>query len=256
MFPVFSLVLDQDVKPEMAMLYPELYKDLTKVWASGRLSASRLALTPGILHEWETVQSGGISKHFVKNDSLSFKTFFMSPNYFWHFLFELNFKRGKTSQGKKFLKCLQQSSNIVRKIRIVKDALTICGTFMKRAHQMSEKSSLRNFCRKAPGQCHCTCCRSSVPKLGNPWASRFLCISKSVDSCGFHNYIWKVTDSMRLSLGSIDYFCSDATKKKIHPRKLQLPETLQKMHLFGLKLCSVRIKGGFEFIIFLQQHIL
>lgn len=31
MFPVFSLVLDQDVKPEMAVLYPELYKDLTKV---------------------------------------------------------------------------------------------------------------------------------------------------------------------------------------------------------------------------------
>ncbi|XP_039695283.1 putative phospholipid-transporting ATPase IIB isoform X3 [Pteropus medius] len=30
MFPVFSLVLDQDVKPEVAMLYPELYKDLTK----------------------------------------------------------------------------------------------------------------------------------------------------------------------------------------------------------------------------------
>lgn len=36
MFPVFSLVLDQDVKPEMAMLYPELYKDLTKVQAQGR----------------------------------------------------------------------------------------------------------------------------------------------------------------------------------------------------------------------------
>lgn len=31
MFPVFSLVLDQDVKPEMALLYPELYKELTKV---------------------------------------------------------------------------------------------------------------------------------------------------------------------------------------------------------------------------------
>ncbi|KAK2503956.1 hypothetical protein MC885_014670 [Smutsia gigantea] len=30
MFPVFSLVLDQDVKPEMALLYPELYKDLAK----------------------------------------------------------------------------------------------------------------------------------------------------------------------------------------------------------------------------------
>lgn len=36
MFPVFSLVLDQDVKPEMAVLYPELYKDLTKVRPRGR----------------------------------------------------------------------------------------------------------------------------------------------------------------------------------------------------------------------------
>lgn len=35
MFPVFSLVLDQDVKPEMALLYPELYKDLTKVVCPG-----------------------------------------------------------------------------------------------------------------------------------------------------------------------------------------------------------------------------
>ena len=29
--PVFSLVLDQDVNEEIAMMYPELYKDLTKV---------------------------------------------------------------------------------------------------------------------------------------------------------------------------------------------------------------------------------
>lgn len=28
--PVFSLVLDQDVSEEIAMMYPELYKDLTK----------------------------------------------------------------------------------------------------------------------------------------------------------------------------------------------------------------------------------
>ena len=28
------MVLDQDVKPEMALLYPELYKDLTKVSAA------------------------------------------------------------------------------------------------------------------------------------------------------------------------------------------------------------------------------
>lgn len=41
MFPVFSLVLDQDVQPEMAMLYPELYKDLTKVRA--RAAAAILA---------------------------------------------------------------------------------------------------------------------------------------------------------------------------------------------------------------------
>lgn len=35
MFPVFSLVLDKDVKSEVAMLYPELYKDLLKVFNSG-----------------------------------------------------------------------------------------------------------------------------------------------------------------------------------------------------------------------------
>ena len=30
MFPVFSLVLDQDISPEIAMKFPELYKDMTK----------------------------------------------------------------------------------------------------------------------------------------------------------------------------------------------------------------------------------
>lgn len=39
MFPVFSLVLDQDVKPEVAILYPELYKDLTKVGCRPSLAA-------------------------------------------------------------------------------------------------------------------------------------------------------------------------------------------------------------------------
>ena len=43
MFPVFSLVLDQDVKPETAMLYPELYKDLTKVPARDRASRDQHA---------------------------------------------------------------------------------------------------------------------------------------------------------------------------------------------------------------------
>jgi len=31
MAPVFSLVLDQDVNEDVALLYPELYKELTKV---------------------------------------------------------------------------------------------------------------------------------------------------------------------------------------------------------------------------------
>ena len=30
MFPVFSLVLDKDLDSRQAMMYPELYKDLTK----------------------------------------------------------------------------------------------------------------------------------------------------------------------------------------------------------------------------------
>lgn len=34
MAPVFSLVLDRDVNEDLALLYPELYKELTKVRAS------------------------------------------------------------------------------------------------------------------------------------------------------------------------------------------------------------------------------
>ncbi len=30
MFPVFSLVMDRDVKDSVALTYPELYRDLTK----------------------------------------------------------------------------------------------------------------------------------------------------------------------------------------------------------------------------------
>ena len=35
MAPVFSLVLDRDVNEELALLYPELYKELTKVRLKG-----------------------------------------------------------------------------------------------------------------------------------------------------------------------------------------------------------------------------
>lgn len=31
MAPVFSLVLDRDVNEDLALIYPELYKELTKV---------------------------------------------------------------------------------------------------------------------------------------------------------------------------------------------------------------------------------
>lgn len=34
MAPVFSLVLDTDVNEDLALLYPELYKELTKVGPS------------------------------------------------------------------------------------------------------------------------------------------------------------------------------------------------------------------------------
>ncbi|XP_058133904.1 probable phospholipid-transporting ATPase IIB isoform X3 [Dasypus novemcinctus] len=52
MFPVFSLVLDQDVQPEMAMLYPELYKDLTK----GRALSFKTFLTWVLI----SVYQGGV----------------------------------------------------------------------------------------------------------------------------------------------------------------------------------------------------
>lgn len=41
MAPVFSLVLDKDVSEDLALLYPELYKDLTKVsWLALTYSAN------------------------------------------------------------------------------------------------------------------------------------------------------------------------------------------------------------------------
>lgn len=56
MFPVFSLVLDKDVKSEVAMLYPELYKDLLKVPQASPISTppsliSSLCLPCLFLHD-------------------------------------------------------------------------------------------------------------------------------------------------------------------------------------------------------------
>lgn len=58
MAPVFSLVLDQDVNEDLALLYPELYKELTKV---------KKMLT--------AVLSFGL-KDFTQGRALSYKTFF------------------------------------------------------------------------------------------------------------------------------------------------------------------------------------
>lgn len=57
MAPVFSLVLDRDVSEDLALLYPELYKELTKVRA-GRNRANICTDAAG------------------QGRSLSFKTFF------------------------------------------------------------------------------------------------------------------------------------------------------------------------------------
>lgn len=42
MLPVFSLVLDRDVNEDVALLYPELYKELTKVRTFGSLLNTEL----------------------------------------------------------------------------------------------------------------------------------------------------------------------------------------------------------------------
>uniref|UniRef100_A0A8C9V283 Phospholipid-transporting ATPase n=1 Tax=Scleropages formosus TaxID=113540 RepID=A0A8C9V283_SCLFO len=70
MFPVFSLVLDQDVKPEMALLYPELYKDLTKV-----LALSFLFWFPTVHVSWGILMYGALllfESEFVHVVAISF----------------------------------------------------------------------------------------------------------------------------------------------------------------------------------------
>jgi phospholipid-translocating ATPase len=41
MAPVFSLVLDEDIKSETALLYPELYEELVKVSKESQTSFYR-----------------------------------------------------------------------------------------------------------------------------------------------------------------------------------------------------------------------
>lgn len=58
MAPVFSLVLDRDVSEDLALLYPELYKELTKVGSSKNAPASLLKIS------------------LLQGRQLSYKTFF------------------------------------------------------------------------------------------------------------------------------------------------------------------------------------
>lgn len=61
MFPVFSLVLDKDVKSEVAMLYPELYKDLLKVLMN---NTSSVAMQLCIFGDTETKEKYAFSSSF------------------------------------------------------------------------------------------------------------------------------------------------------------------------------------------------
>lgn len=80
MFPVFSLVLDEDVKPDMALLYPELYKDLTKVdfffcfflcvFDQAKWLEHWTACCVDVAHCWSNELI-----LFIQGRSLSFKTF-------------------------------------------------------------------------------------------------------------------------------------------------------------------------------------
>ena len=62
MAPVFSLVLDRDLNEDLALSYPELYKELTKV------RCARLPIIAIIVCHMQTSSQGR---------ALSYKTFFI-----------------------------------------------------------------------------------------------------------------------------------------------------------------------------------
>lgn len=55
MAPVFSLVLDRDVNEDVALLYPELYKELTKVCHFSVCRRRRFLHALGLLNLKDTV---------------------------------------------------------------------------------------------------------------------------------------------------------------------------------------------------------
>lgn len=56
MFPVFSLVLDKDVTSDIALMYPELYKELTKVCTVARSFVSAGSLQCNVCLSFRVVQ--------------------------------------------------------------------------------------------------------------------------------------------------------------------------------------------------------
>ncbi|XP_007936616.1 probable phospholipid-transporting ATPase IIA [Orycteropus afer afer] len=79
MFPVFSLVLDKDVKSEVAMLYPELYKDLLK----GRPLSYKTFLTWVLIsiYQGSTIMYGALllfESEFVHIVAISFTSLILT----------------------------------------------------------------------------------------------------------------------------------------------------------------------------------
>ena len=80
MFPVSSLVLDEDVPADIALIYPELYKDLSKVGNKYRSTLLFYVSLSDIL--WQFLSTKEVFKYVCsfyssQGRSLSYKTFFI-----------------------------------------------------------------------------------------------------------------------------------------------------------------------------------
>lgn len=71
MAPVFSLVLDKDVNEDLALLYPELYKELTKVRRIGNMCYELVADRPRAELSATKHSSHGSPSQYIKVSSSS-----------------------------------------------------------------------------------------------------------------------------------------------------------------------------------------
>ena len=85
MFPVFSLVLDKDVTSQVALTYPELYKELTKVRHIFLLFGSAVTSVFISIYFYSACYAFSLTKNnywhlppfLLQGRSLSLKTFFI-----------------------------------------------------------------------------------------------------------------------------------------------------------------------------------